>query len=32
MPPVEGLTVQDVEAIVAFVRQTQQTEGFEPYP
>jgi mono/diheme cytochrome c family protein len=32
MPPIEGLTVRDVEAIVAFVRQTQQTEGFEPYP
>lgn len=30
MPPVEGLTPDDVEAIVAYVRQTQQTEGFEP--
>jgi len=29
MPPVEGLTPEDVEAIVAFVRDTQQTEGFE---
>ncbi|HSJ36564.1 MAG TPA: cytochrome c [Acidimicrobiia bacterium] len=30
MPPVEGLTPDDVEAIVAFVRETQRTEGFEP--
>lgn len=30
MPPVEGLTPEDVEAIVAFVRETQRTEGFEP--
>ena len=32
MPPVEGLTEQDVEAIVAFVRERQRVEGFEPYP
>lgn len=32
MPPVEGLSEADVEAIVAFVRETQRTEGFEPYP
>lgn len=32
MPPVEGLTEPDVEAIVAFVRERQQSEGFEPYP
>lgn len=32
MPPVEGLTDADVDAIVAFVRDTQRTEGFEPYP
>lgn len=30
MPPVEGLTADDVEAIVAYVRETQRTEGFEP--
>lgn len=30
MPPVEGLSPGDVEAIVAFVRDRQQTEGFEP--
>lgn len=30
MPPIEGLTQDDVDAIVAFVRETQQTEGFEP--
>ena len=32
MPPVEGLTEGDVEAIIAFVRQIQRDEGFEPYP
>lgn len=32
MPPVPGLGVEDVEAIVAFVRDRQRTEGFEPYP
>jgi mono/diheme cytochrome c family protein len=32
MPPVPGLTESDVAAIVAFVRETQRIEGFEPYP
>ncbi len=32
MPPIEGLSDADVEAIVAFVREIQRTEGFEPYP
>lgn len=32
MEPVEGLTEADVAAIVAFVREAQRTEGFEPYP
>jgi mono/diheme cytochrome c family protein len=32
MLPVEGLTTDDITAIVAFVRETQRTEGFEPYP
>lgn len=32
MPPVPGLSAEDVEAIVAFVRDRQQVEGFEPYP
>lgn len=32
MPPIAGLTQRDVEAIVAFVRERQQAEGFEPYP
>jgi hypothetical protein len=32
MPAVEGLNTEDVEAIVAFVRDKQQAEGFEPYP
>jgi mono/diheme cytochrome c family protein len=32
MMPVEGLSEADVTAIIAFVRETQRTEGFEPYP
>lgn len=32
MPPVEGLTTEDVEAIVAYVREQQRINGFEPYP
>lgn len=32
MEPVAGLSDADVEAIVAFVRDRQRTEGFEPYP
>lgn len=32
MPAIEALTQDDVEAIVAFVRETQRTKGFEPYP
>ncbi len=32
MPPVPDLSAEDVEAIVAFVRERQQVEGFEPYP
>jgi mono/diheme cytochrome c family protein len=30
MPPAEGVTPADVAAIVAFVRETQRLEGFEP--
>ena len=30
MPKVEGLTPEDVQAIVAFVRETQRIEGFDP--
>ena len=32
MPPVEGLSDSDIAAIVAFVREQQRVEGFEPYP
>jgi mono/diheme cytochrome c family protein len=32
MAPVPGLTPEDVTAIVAFVRENQRVEGFEPYP
>ncbi len=32
MAPVPGLDRQDVEAIVAYVRERQRVEGFEPYP
>jgi mono/diheme cytochrome c family protein len=32
MLPIPGLTETDVTAIIAYVRQIQQQEGFEPYP
>ncbi len=32
MPRVDGVTPDDVTAIVAFVREQQRVEGFEPYP
>ena len=32
MPPIEGLSPEDVEAIIAFVREQQRIQGFEPYP
>ena len=32
MPPIEGLSQSDVEAIVAFVRERQRIEGFDSYP
>ena len=32
MAPVEGLSEDDVAAIVAYVREAQRTEGFEAYP
>jgi mono/diheme cytochrome c family protein len=32
MAPVEGLSDDNLTAIIAFVRETQRIEGFEPYP
>jgi len=32
MEPVPGLSDEDLEAIVAYVRSIQREEGFEPYP
>lgn len=32
MPPVPDLSAESVEAIVAYVREQQRVEGFEPYP
>ncbi len=32
MPPIAGLSEADIEAIIAFVREQQRVEGFEPYP
>ena len=32
MAPVEGLSEDDVATIVAYVREGQRTEGFEPFP
>ena len=32
MAPVPGLSQEDMDRIVAFVRENQRIEGFEPYP
>lgn len=32
MPPVPGLGEEDLEAIIAYVREQQRLHGFEPYP
>lgn len=32
MAPVPGLTDTEIDAIIAFVRDQQETHGFEPYP
>ncbi|NNL98805.1 MAG: cytochrome c [Acidimicrobiia bacterium] len=32
MPAVDGVTSEEIEAIVAFVRESQRLEGFEEYP
>ena len=32
MAPVPGLSDNDLEAIIAFVRENQRSYGFEPYP
>lgn len=32
MPAIEGLSPNDVEAIIAFVREQQRIQGYEPYP
>lgn len=32
MPPVAGLDDDQVEAIITFIRERQEAEGFEPYP
>ena len=32
MPPVPGLSEEDLQAIVAYVREQQRLNGFEPYP
>lgn len=32
MAPVDGLTDDDIAAIIAFVRESQRVSGFEPYP
>ncbi len=32
MAPVEGLADDEIEQIIAYVREQQETHGFEPYP
>jgi mono/diheme cytochrome c family protein len=32
MPPVPGLEPDEIDAVIAFVRDRQETHGLEPYP
>ncbi len=32
MPPVEGLSDDEIEVVIAYVRDQQQAHGLEPYP
>lgn len=32
MPPMPGLDDDEIDAIIAYIRDVQQREGFEPYP
>jgi mono/diheme cytochrome c family protein len=32
MPPVTGLDEDQVDAIIAYIREVQERDGFEPYP
>lgn len=32
MPPVEDVTQDEIEAVIAYIRAEQQRLGFEPYP
>lgn len=32
MAPIPGLSQEDMDQIIAFVRETQRIDGFEPYP
>lgn len=32
MPPIAGLDDSEINSIVAFVREVQRVEGFDPYP
>ena len=32
MPPIPDISFEDMERIIAFVREIQRIEGFEPYP
>jgi mono/diheme cytochrome c family protein len=32
MAPVDGITDEEIHAVIAYVRAVQEQEGFEPYP
>jgi hypothetical protein len=32
MAPVAGLTDEEIDLVIAFVREQQEIHGFEPYP
>ena len=32
MPPIEGISADEIDDVIAYVRAVQDAEGFEPYP
>jgi hypothetical protein len=32
MPPIEGLDDDEIDAVISYIRERQQEDGFEPYP
>jgi hypothetical protein len=32
MPPVEGLSAEEIDLIISYVREQQEIHGLDPYP